>query len=114
MLKKFASWFICFGLSFLVERFGWTEQGKAFLYIRLAVSGLIIAVLILICLFGGNGLGERIGIPFATILIYALLVGIVLFATWGATQLFDINFYVAYQIMTFGQCLCSSSEKKDN
>ena len=63
MLKKFALWFICFGLSFLVESWGWAEQGKAFMIIDLGATGLIIAILILICLFGGDGLGERLGIP---------------------------------------------------
>lgn len=37
---------------------------------------------------------------------------IILFATFGSTHLFDIDFFVAYQIMTLGQCLCSNSEKK--
>ena len=35
MLKNFALWFIYFGLSFLVESFGWAEQGKAFMFIDL-------------------------------------------------------------------------------
>ena len=55
MLKKFALWFICFGLSFLVESFGWAEQGRAFLYIECGTIGVIIALLVLVCLFGGNG-----------------------------------------------------------
>jgi hypothetical membrane protein len=113
MLKKFALWFICFGLSFLVESWGWAEQGKAFMIIDLGATGLIIAILILICLFGGDGLGERLGIPVVLALVYAGVMVVILFATWGATQLFDVNYYVAFQIMTFGQCLCSSS-KKDN
>ncbi len=113
MLQKFALWFITFGLSFLVENFGWTEQGQAFLYIHLSGWALMIAVLLLICLFAGNGLGERLGIPLMTIIIYAVVIGIILFATWVATQLFEVNFFVAYQIMTFGQCLCQNSNKKD-
>ena len=111
MLKKFALWFICFGLSFLVESWGWAEQGKAFMIINLGATGLIIAIFILICLFDGDGLG--LGIPVVLSLVYAGEMVVILFATWGATQLFDVNYYVAFQIMTFGQCLCSSS-KKDN
>lgn len=114
MLKKFALWFICFGLSFLVESFGWTEQGKAFLYIELGAIGFIVAVFVLICLFGGSGALEKLGIPFVLVIVYAISVGIALFATWGATKLFDVDFFVAYQIMSFGQCLCTSSSKKDN
>ncbi len=113
MLKKFALWFICFGLSFLVESWGWAEQGKAFLYIDLGAVGLILILAILILLFAGDGLGERIGIPLVIVFVYAGIVVVILFATWGATQLFDVDYYVAFQIMTFGQCLCSSSKKED-
>ena len=113
MLKKFALWFICFGLSFLIESWGWTEQGKAFLYIDLGATGLIIVVAILVCLFAGDGLGERIGLPLIMALLYAGIIIVILFATWGATQLFDLDYYVAFQIMTFGQCLCSSSKKEN-
>ena len=115
MLKKFALWFICFGLSFLVESFGWTEQGKAFLYIELGTFGLIIGVLVLLSLLLGYGAIERLGIPIVLVISYAVCVGIALFATWGATKLFDVDFFVAYQIMSFGLCLSGSgSSKKDD
>ena len=114
MLKKFALWFICFGLSFLVESWGWAEQGKAFIYIDLGAVGLILAVVILICLFAGDGAVERLGIPLVVTICYVAIVAVILFATWGATKLFNVDYYVAYQIMTFGQCLCTScSSKKD-
>ena len=114
MLKKFALWFICFGLSFLVESFGWAEQGRAFFYIEIGSIGLIITVLVLICLFGGTGALEKLGMSFILVIIYAIITGIVLFATWGATKLFDVDFFVAYQIMSFGQCLCVNSSEKDD
>ena len=114
MLKKFALWFVCFGLSFLIESWGLAEQGKAFLIIDLGATGLIIIVLVLICLFLGDGLLERIGVPVLALLVYVGVTLITLFATWGATQLFDVDYFVAYQIMTFGQCLCSSSSKKED
>ena len=114
MLKNFALWFICFGLSFLVsDVFGWTEQGKAFLYINLGTGIIIILALIVIAIIAGiaNGsVAEANGISFLVVVVTAGLLAITLFATWGATKLFGINFYVAYQIMTFGQCL--RTEKK--
>lgn len=114
MLKKFALWFICFGLSFLVsDVFGWTEQGKAFLYINL--GGILILALIVILVIAGLASGsaaEANGISFLIVLVKAGALAIKLFATWGATKLFGIDFFVAYQIMTFGQCLCTDSKKK--
>lgn len=113
MLKKFTLWFIYFGLSFLVESIGWAEQGKAFLFIYLGAIGLIIALLILGYIFTGNGLGERIGIPIIAVVLYGAVIAIILFATWGATKLFNVDYYVAFQIMTFGQCLCFSNGEDD-
>lgn len=118
MLKKFAAWFSCLGLSFLVsDVFGWTEQGKAFLYINLGVGVVIILALIVILVIAGVAGGvaaEANGISFLIVLITAGVLAITLFATWGATKLFGVDFYVAYQIMTFGQCLCSNNKKKED
>jgi len=114
MLTKFALWFICFGLSLLVQSWGWTEQGRAFLYIECGTVGLIIALLVLICLVGGSGAIEKLGLSAVLVGIYAIGIGIALFATWGATKLFDVDFFVAYQIMSFGQCLCNSSSNNSN
>ena len=103
MLKKFVVWFICFGLSFLVsDVFGWTEQGKAFLYINLGTAILIILALIVIIIIAGlasESAAEANGISFLIVLVTAGELAIVLFATWGATKLFGIDFFVVYQIM---------------
>lgn len=115
MLKKFALWFICFGLSFLVsDVFGWAEQGKAFLYINLGTRILVILAFIVIFIITGidsGSVAEANGISFLLVLVTVVSLAIILFATWGATKLFGIDFFVAYQIMTFGQCLCTDSKK---
>ncbi len=113
MLKKFTVWFTCFGLSFLVSNvFGWTEQGKAFLYINL-VPGILALIVILIIAGLASG-SETKKKSFLVVLVTAGVLAITLFATWGATKLFGIDFFVAYQIMTFGQCFCIDSKKKDD
>ena len=113
MLRKFALFFITFGLSFLVQSFGWTDQGTAFLWIDIGVTTLLIALIILICLLAGDGVGEKLGLSIIVAVIYAVELGICLFATWGATKLFNVDFAVAFQIMSFGQCLCGKTTKKD-
>lgn len=111
MLKKFALWFICFGLSFLVSNvFGWTEQGKAFFYIGFGANILIILVPIVIFVIAGLAswrAAEAYGISFLVVLAIVRALAITLFAVWIATKLF-----VVYQIMTFGRCLCTDSKKK--
>lgn len=117
MLKKFALWFICFGLSFLVQSWGWAEQGKAFLYIHLGIDILIVLVVLAIVVIAGlveDCAAEANGLSFILVLATAGILAIVLFATWGATKLFNVDFYTAYMIMTFGQCLCSNKKKKDD
>lgn len=116
MLKKFAWWFICFGASFLVaDVFGWTDQGRAFLYIKLGVSVALLAIVILILLIAGIAVKEKLlmsGISFLFVILQAVSIAITLFATWGATKLFDVDFFVAYQIMSFGACLATTSTSK--
>lgn len=112
MLRKFGFWFIVFGLSFLVQSCGWTSQGNAFLYMHLGSDILFLAVMLIICLFAGEGVVEKCGFSFIVIISGAVILGITLFVTWCATQLFHVEFTVVYQIMTFGQCLCGSSSKR--
>lgn len=66
--------------------------------------------------FGLSFLAESFGLAsqgFAFLIIFLGTIGLIIFATWAATQLFDVDFYVAFQIMTFGQCLCTSKSQKD-
>lgn len=94
--------------------FGWTEQGKAFLYINLGTRILMILAFIVIFIITGidsGSVAEANGISFLLVLVTVVSLAIILFATWGATKLFGIDFFVAYQIMTFGQCLCTDSKK---
>lgn len=114
MLKKFGVWFIVFGLSFLIsDVFGWTEQGKAFLYIHLGVSVILILIAMLI-IVAGLARGSAVESNVAPILLLFITVCVDLLATWGATKLFDVDFYVAYQIMTFGLCLSYEKDKEDD
>lgn len=118
MLKKFALWFICFGLSFLVaDVFGWTDQGRAFLYIYLGVDVALIAIFVIILLIAGIAFREKLlalGGSFLSIIITIIILAVILFATWGATKLFGVDFFVTFQIMTFGECLAGSSKSKSN
>ncbi len=116
MLKKFALWFICFGLSFLVQSWGWAEQSQAFMYIHLGIDILNVLIILAIVVIAGlveDCAAEANGISFILVLATAGILAIVLFATWGATKLFNVDFYTAYMIMTFGQCLYSNKKKKD-
>lgn len=115
MLKKFIFWFVAFGLSFLLAGvFG--SQGKAFFAIFLGFYVLFsLATLATVATAGSIS-----GLSFITdkivstgVVAVIVSIAIVLLATWGATKLFAVDFFVAYQIMTFGQCLVVDNKKDD-
>lgn len=117
MLKKFAIWAITFMLSWFVASLGWAEQGEAFLYIHLGVQVIIIiAIVILLIVVGAVGDEALIAGGISGVIIIAMIaiIAIILFTTWVATQLFNVDYFVAYQIMTFGQCLSGSSNKSND
>ena len=112
MLRKFAFWFICFGLSYFVANvMGLCEQGEAFLYVYLGAS-VMVGIILIIALLIFGGLEKELplagGLSLLVIAVYAVIIVITLFATWGATQIFGVDFFVTFEIMTFGQCLSSS------
>lgn len=114
MLRKFADWFIFFGLSFLVQNLGWTDQGTAFMYIHLGVMIVFLTGCFFAHLFSEDESCEKLGFSVIFALMSVGELGLTLAATWGATQLFGVEFTVAYQIMTFGQCLCDDSSEESN
>lgn len=105
MVKKFIIWFLCFGASFLIDHLGWMEQGKAFMYISLSIDIILVLLCfiytIILCFDDSNHIEDstlNIALKsFGTIII-------ALIATWGASKIFNLDFYIIYQIMTFGQC----------
>lgn len=108
MLRKFAMWFIIFGVSFLAQNLGWADQGTAFIWLEL-IGHVVIFIVFIASLFAGDG-----GFTILIAINEVISLGIIFLATWGVSKLFDVDFAVAFQIMTFGQCLCVSSSKKDN
>lgn len=115
MWKKLLYWFIVFGLSFLFKGlFGW-EQGKTFFWIYLGASIILYIALFIIYGTASTLLGNFFGIGQSIWAIILLIIGfgLVIFFTWVATKLFDIDFFVAYQVMSFGQCLVETTVKKD-
>ncbi len=115
MLKKVALWIACFGLSYFVSDFlGWTGQGKAFVIIDVASAICItLASIIYLMILGKKNDTEEYANKASFILLFLIAGYIIieLFASWVATKLFGIDFYIAYQIMAFGVCLYPAKSK---
>ena len=117
-LRKFVVWFLTFGLSFLAAEWGLAEQGKAFFFTSLGIDVVMLFILLVLVLIAAISdcdiNAETLGLSVISILCLVCEIAVVIFATWGATKLFPIDFFTAYQIMTFGQCLCITGNKKDD
>ena len=109
-LFQICLWFIFYGLSFFVSYiFSWTEQGKIFLFISLGMCFLIILVIsvfIIIVRHFAVDIANKHGISFKIVFYALCFVIIILFMTYVVSKLFDIDFFVSYQVITLGQCLC--------
>lgn len=114
MLEKLKTWFIVFSISFLVSWLGWAEQGKAFFFIYLGVSTIIICVSVAIIVIAGfvtDLAAVTNGLSFLVVLFFAASIAITFLVTWIISKVFGIDFYVAYQILTLLNCLFN---KKNN
>ena len=115
MLKRLITWLVCFGLSFVVQGLGWTEQGKAFMWINLGAT-VLVAVIVAISLV--LMVRESFAISVVAVLmttlssVIALLLPIGL--AWVGSKLFDVDFYVVYQIMSLGACFIPNKNDKQN
>lgn len=111
MLEKIALWCILIGISFLVDTIGWTSQGEAFITIVLGGLGIFSLFASLICLLMRTCYDEkeRFLIPSLILLTYIIVISIFLLTTWGVYKAFDVDFYIAFQIVTLIYCIVTPS-----
>ena len=112
MVKRFLVWFLVFGLSYLVQALGLVAQGTAFVWLHF--GGFALGALFVV-LFGGWALAKasRPAIAVLTCLSMIPVICFPLFITQIAAEIFAIDFVLAYQVMTFGQCLIDPDKDED-
>ena len=113
MISRIVSFFLIFGVSHKIESFGWSNQGDAFVNITI---GLPVFVCILYLL--GHAVARVSNKhlkKFKSIEVINLIVSVIIIysASHTATNIFSVEFTTAYQLMFFGRCLCTFSEKND-
>lgn len=105
MIGKFVWWFIAFALSFLAQSVGWAaSQGVAFFYIYLFPKLFILAIFLFLCLFATDSFLSNISISFVFVIRCAIALALTLFLPWIISLLFNVDFYLAYQIVSFISC----------
>lgn len=105
MIGKFVLWIIAFVLSFPLGNMGLLDQGKTFLCIYLIASSAFFVLKIIMHALD-NDFSQRWARPLIMDLVYILEIVVTIGATWIVSKIFNIDFYVVYQIMTLGQCIC--------
>ena len=126
MLKKFATWFIVLGLSFLVSITALSklkekrleEQGKAFFYIHMLIIAIAIyakcnEVLRMENDGAATGNASFFDVVVTSIIVIAFVFVFVFVVTEESAEFFDVDFYVTYQLISFGSCLCINSKNKN-
>ena len=98
MFRKFFFWFLCFGASHIAQNIGFVRQGKAFMYIYLGID----IIYLLIILFSNYDALNESEKDLASHSFKEVLLAFPI--SWIASKLFGIDFFLAYQIMTFGRC----------
>ena len=108
VLRKLTWWFGVFGISVVVSNvLHWTTQGIAFLCIDIGGSLLFIIFLYTyLLLFRDDIDSEYVSrqLPY-TLLDSICMSVIVLCATWLLSKILRVDFYITYEIITFGRRL---------
>ncbi len=92
MFEKYMAWFFYFLVSCCIQMIGICEQKKAFFYIYVIIFLLIYLPAILVKLKG-----------VFSIIIYDL--GKIIITTVFIACLFNIDFFISFEIILFGVCL---------
>lgn len=122
MLINFFVWFIEYGFSFLLANiFGGLEQGRMFYYIYFLVPIILLTIRVVSLTIQieqkSNLLGKEVDHctngKYTYIIALNVLKNVVVLivVTWVITKIFYIDFFVAFQIITFGRCLCSTEQE---
>lgn len=108
MFKRLTSWFSVFGLSVFVSNvLNIAEQGKAFFVIYLLVLSILTYTEAYISIrsnFYFKWLYPQNLIIVLTVILCALIIGVIVLVLWGVTKILGVNLYTTVQVVTFFVC----------
>lgn len=101
MLKELIIWILSFIVSTVFSHFTGAEQGQLFMFIYIGseMFFMIVGCVMLVAL------GAKKNIPTKEILAYVAELFVTVAVTWELSEIFGVNFYIAYQLVSIGQIL---------
>jgi len=108
LLSKFSlfiTFIIIFGISYIIKLTSMINQGTAFMYL-LGILVFCMSVKI----FLGVLINDYETSKLLEILVMIVMYGIILFASWLAVKILDVNLQTAFQLITFGVALKTKKE----
>ena len=106
---KFINLTLCLlamALGWLATALQWVDTiGKGFVYAHAGVGVLVLAIFLVLLALGQERALQRFGTWFIRSLRYVLAVTLTGLLAFVATKLVTVDFYVAYLLLAFGQCM---------
>ena len=99
MLKELIVWIISFIVSTVFSKYTGTEQLFICMYVGSEVFLMVVGCVILVAL------NAKKSIPVKEMIAYLVELAITMAVTWELSKIFNVNFYVAYQLISIGQIL---------
>ena len=110
MFRRFVFWTICEVLSFLATSQGEIEQGRAFVDITIIASFVLILIAYAVAkiFFDATVCGIEIAV---SIIETAVKIGVTFLAAYMVTRLWNVNYFLVFQILELGKCLVEKSNE---
>lgn len=114
MLKKLAMWLITFITSFLISNAFCLNQGQVFICIHIGLSLFLILFGIFLLKFVSSNSEKTLisDLSVITLVVMVLAIASILVISLFVSKLFNVDFYITYQILFLGQCLGTDKIEK--
>lgn len=107
MISSIISWFVVFGLSYLISMLSGGNQGTIFCWLYCLTTPIILLIIFLI-------MSRITKIPVVAYIIalcfIVILIPVLLLLTLGVSKLFGISFAIAFEIITFIYCFINNKQ----
>ena len=104
-IAKLSLWILTFAAAYFIKSTELISLTAAFFGLHAAIVGMLLVTLLLICAFGREIALQKYGRILIRVLRFSVAILITSIFSFLATMLVEVDFYIAYMLTTFGQCM---------